>query len=99
VPVEWSQIDGARVIVEATLPDMNPDLSQGSHFFHNLISFHVLYLSVPHDPPGGIDWAWLDGQPAVEETQFVRHVRTENPLAVRVDGRHGRGVVTDGRRG
>jgi hypothetical protein len=46
VPVAWGQISGARAIVEATLPDVQPDLSQGSHFFHNLLSFRVLYLSV-----------------------------------------------------
>lgn len=99
VPVDWAQIDGARVIVEASLPTMNPDLSQGSHFFHNLISFHVLYLSVSHQDERGIHWEWLDAQPAVDETDFVRHVRLERPLCVRVDGRSGRGVVTDGLRG
>ena len=48
IPVAWGQISGARVIVEATLPDVQPDLSQGSHFFHNLLSFRVLYISVEH---------------------------------------------------
>ena len=51
VPVAWGQISGARVIVEATLPDVQPDLSQGSHFFHNVLSFQVLYLSVEHHGP------------------------------------------------
>ena len=94
VPVDWSQIGAARVIVEATLPEMNPDLSQGSHFFHNLISFKVLYLSVRHRGGPGIDWAWLDAQPVVAEKDFVKHVRCPRPLSVRVDGRGGRGVVT-----
>jgi hypothetical protein len=93
VPVEWPQIGMARVIVEATLPAMNPDLSQGSHFFHNLIGLHVLYLSVPHGGAHAVDWDWLARQPALAETTFVRHVRTARPLVVRVDGRDGRGVV------
>lgn len=93
VPVQWAQIDGARVIVEATLPSMNPDLSQGSHFFHNLISFHVVYMSVRHGGPQRVDWAWLDAQTAVSETGFVRHVRLQHPLTVKVDGRRGRGLV------
>ena len=93
IPVEWSHISGARVIVEATLPEMNPDLSQGSHFFHNLISFKVLYLSVPHRGDHGIDWDWLRGQETMSETDLVQHVRTAVPLEVRVDGRNGRGVV------
>ena len=94
VPIVWPQISGARAIVEATLPQVNPDLSQGSHFFHNLLSFQVLYFSVRHDGPSSIDWAWLDRQPAVTESQTVRHVRTGAPLTVRVDGGARRGVIT-----
>ncbi len=97
VPVRWPQISGARVIVEATLPQMNVDASQGSHFFHNMISFQVLYFTVRHDGGGVIDWAWLDRQPAAFETRFLRHVRLGAPLEIRVDGRHGRGVVLRGR--
>jgi hypothetical protein len=81
------------VIVEATLPDMNPDMSQGSHFFHNLISFRVLYLSVPQSTSRGIDWKWFDRQRAVTEMDYIRHIRLEAPLRVRVDGRSRRGVV------
>ncbi|MBP6875793.1 MAG: hypothetical protein KBD56_06955 [Candidatus Eisenbacteria bacterium] len=94
VPVEWSQIGGARVIVEATLPAMNPDLSQGSHFFHNLIGFQVFYLSVRHAGPHRIDWHWLRKQETIASTRFVRHVRAADPLLVRVDGRRNRGVIT-----
>ena len=93
IPVTWPQISGARVIVEATLPDMNVDASQGSHFFHNMISFRVQYFTVHHAGARGIDWAWLDAQAAEEETRFVRHVRLAAPLRVRVDGRRGRGVI------
>ncbi len=51
IPVNWSQIAGARAIVEATLPSMNVEPSQGSHFFHNLSSFRVSYFTVPHTGP------------------------------------------------
>ena len=93
IPVAWGQISGARVIVEATLPDVQPDLSQGSHFFHNLLSFHVLYLSVEHHGPYRINWQWLDGQPVVQSTDHVTHVRLGEPLDIRVDGTTGRGVI------
>lgn len=93
VPVEWGQVCGARVIVEATLPQMNPDLSQGSHFFHNLIGCHILYLSVPHHSQFRIDWEWLDHQETLTDSEFVRHVRLSAPLTVIVDGSHSRGVV------
>jgi hypothetical protein len=94
IPVVWSQISGARVIVEATLPDMNVDLSQGSHFFHNLTSFQVCYFAVRHDGPYHIDWDWLNAQEKVFETEHVRHVRAASPLRIAVDGRSGRGVIT-----
>lgn len=93
IPVEWGQITGARVIVEATQPQMNPDLSQGSHFFHNLISFRVLYLSVQHQHRNPIDWEWLGKQQTIASTKYVEHVRTDRPLTVRADGRSRRGVI------
>ncbi len=94
VPVAWGQISGARVIVEATTPEVDPDLSQGSHFFHNVLSFQVLCLAVEHHTDGAIDWAWLDSQPAVTETDWIRHIRVSEPLGIRVDGSSSRGVIT-----
>ncbi len=94
VPVDWSQIAGARVLVEAALPDGDADLSQGSHFFHNVTAFRVMYLSVRRGER--IDWAWLAAQTEVGRGRVVRHVRCARPLLVRVDGRTGRGVVIHG---
>jgi len=93
IPVTWPQLSGARVIVEATLPEINVDASQGSHFFHNMISFQVLYFMVHHDEQYAIGWDWLDRRPASIETRFLRHVRLESPLEIRVDGRRKRGVI------
>jgi hypothetical protein len=93
IPVNWGQISGARVIVEAMLPQMRAELSQGSHFFHHLTSFQVLYLSIDDSRRRAIDWQWLDGQSAVVETAHVRHVRLAQPLLVKVDGRTRRGVI------
>jgi hypothetical protein len=93
IPVTWSQIGGAKAIVEATLPAMNVDLSQGSHFFHNISSFNVSYFSVPFHGDFPIDWDGLSRQNAVSETDFVRHVRLASPLHVAVDGRQGHGAI------
>ncbi len=93
IPVNWSQISGARAIVEATLPDMNVELSQGSHFFHNLTSFRATYFMVRHNRKPGVAWDWLNRQPVTQETRFVRHVQLARPLSVRVDGRSTRGVI------
>jgi hypothetical protein len=93
IPVDWSQISGARAIVEATLPEMNVELSQGSHFFHNLSSFRASYFMVQHGRRFGINWDWLNRQPVIHETEFIRHVRPTEKLSVRVDGRTARGVI------
>jgi hypothetical protein len=92
-PVTWSQIGGAKAIVEATLPAMNVDLSQGSHFFHNISSFNVSYFSVPFNGDFPIDWVGLSQREAVTDTEFVRHVRLARPLHIAVDGRQGHGAI------
>ena len=96
IPVNWGQISRARVMVEATLPNMYVDLSQGSHFFHNITSFQVGYFSVRHSGPYGIDWNWLDRQNVIEEMPYTRHVRVKSPLTVKLDGKNGRGVIRHG---
>jgi len=93
IPVNWGQISGAKAIVEAGLENMNVELSQGSHFFHNLTSFNVSYFSLPFADDYKIKWEWLNRQKIVEETANVRHIRTESPLIVKVNGHKGYGVI------
>ncbi len=93
IPVEWGQIAGAGVIVESTLEGINVELSQGSHFFHNLTSFKVSYLSLHHESTYSIDWDWLNRQKTIDELEFVKHVKIESPLKIKVDGKTARGVI------
>lgn len=93
IPVTWGQICGAQVIVEATQENVRVELSQGSHYFHNIINLGVMYFSMPFTSPYRIDWEWIDGQPVLREGDFTRHVRLPAPLRVKVDGRSGRGLI------
>lgn len=96
IPVKWPHISGARLIVEAGLTSYRIDPSQGTHFFHNLTSLRVGYFTVnPYLKEGGgfYDVAFLDAQPAVTETAYLRHVRFEKPVVIKIDGKKGRGVV------
>jgi hypothetical protein len=94
IPVRWDQIAGAQVIVETDLPDFKVTPSEGTHFFQNLTSFQVGYLTVNHGRDHArCRWEELDARPARWEGEFVRHVRLEAPLDVRIDGRSRRGVV------
>jgi len=93
IPVNWSQISGAKAIVEASLPQMNVDLSQGSHFFHNLTSFQVSYFSVPFATESPINWEWLNDQKVIHETDLIKQVRVTQPLLISVDGYRGIGLI------
>jgi hypothetical protein len=93
IPVNFGQICGAKAIVESALPEAGAMLSQGSHFFHNITSFRVFYFSIGNEDPYKIDWEWIKGQPLVQETDHVRHVRLSSPLKIRVDGTTSRGVI------
>ncbi len=94
IPVKWPHISAARVIVEAGLKNYHVDPSQGTHFFQNLTSFGVGYFTVnTYTGDGVLQTAILDQMPAVEETQFVRHVRFDRPLKIMMDGKKQHGVV------
>jgi len=94
IPVKWPHISAARVIVEAGLKNYHVDPSQGTHFFQNLTSFGVGYFTInTYTGDGVFQKEVLDQMPAVEETQFVRHVRFERPLKVMMDGKKQTGVV------
>ena len=95
VPVKWPHISAARVIVEVALKNYNIDPSQGTHFFQNLTSFGVGYFTVDTNTEEGgfVNKEMLDAMPAIEETQYVRHVRFDRPLRILMDGKKQEGAV------
>jgi hypothetical protein len=93
IPVTWGQICGAQVIVEATQDNVRVELSQGSHYFHNIINLGIMYFSMPFTSPYRVNWEWLENQPVMNEKQFTRHIRLSQGLQVKVDGRSGRGII------
>ncbi|OXL44031.1 phosphoenolpyruvate synthase [Segatella copri] len=95
VPVKWPHISAARIIVEVALKNYNIDPSQGTHFFQNLTSFGVGYFTVDTniEEGGFVNKEMLDAMPAVEETQYVRHVRFDRPLRILMDGKKQEGAV------
>lgn len=94
IPVKWPHISAARVIVEAGLENYRVDPSQGTHFFQNLTSFGVGYFTInAYINDGLYRKDLLDSMPAINETQYVRHVRFEKPLKIMMDGKKQKGVV------
>ena len=95
IPVVWSQITGAQIIVETDFEGRSVEPSQGSHFFHNVLSMQLGYLtlSTPEQRSGRrlgeLDNEWLDAVPAASERATVRHLRFDAPLKAYLDGRTG----------
>ena len=95
IPVKWPHISGAQIIVEAGLDNYQVDPSQGTHFFQNLTSLGVCYLTIDAFRGDGVyRQDVLDALPAIQETDHVRHVRFPQPITVKVDGMHKEAVVT-----
>ena len=93
IPVKWAQISAARTIIECELEDISVDASQGTHFFQNIVSFNVGYLTIRDGPQGEIDWDWLEAVEPLEEVGAVRHLRLSEPLRILLDGRQGRAAI------
>ena len=103
IPVTWGSISGAGAIVELRNHNLNAEPSQGSHFFHNITSLGIPYITVNElleaapDQEGDVfRWQWPASLPAVSETAFIRHVRLENPMVLKIDGRTSRCVMLSG---
>lgn len=95
IPIKWPNISEAKVIVECGLKHFRVDPSQGTHFFQNLTSFGVGYMTInPFMDDGIFNTDLLDNSPAEYESNFIRHVKFPKPLSIYIDGRKNRGIVT-----
>mgnify|MGYP001825233851 CR=1 FL=1 len=94
IPVTWKQISGVRCIVETDMEDIRVTPSQGTHFFQNITSFGIAYLTVNFANDGGVlDFDWLNAIEPEEQTSHVRLLRFSDPLLIAVNGRVKTGVV------
>ncbi len=100
IPVQWAQIAGARIIIEASPAGYDVEPSQGTHFFHNITALRLGYFTIPPGSSranplgeGFVDWDWLERLPADQETRYLRHVRTPVSLVAHIDGRKGLGLI------
>lgn len=92
IPVKWDNISTAKVIIEAGLPGFEIEPSQGTHFFQNITSFRIVYITV-HSRKGTIDWDWLRSIKPHAETKHLVHLRFDEPVVVMADGRTNKGVL------
>ena len=96
VPVKWTHISEAKVIVECGIKRFDVEPSQGTHFFQNVTSLGVGYLTInPFRGDGIFREELLDAREACREGEYLRQVRFDRPLWVCVDGRSNRGMVRE----
>lgn len=94
IPVIWPQISSAKIIVESGLKDYRIDPSQGTHFFQNLTSFQVGYLTInPFLNDGYFDVDYLNRQEAVYEDAYLRHICFDEPLTIIIEGKENKAAI------
>jgi len=96
ISVSWHQISNAKVIVETSLSNFPLDSSQGSHFFHNITSMNIGYLSIQDSSVEDfIRWEILNNQEVIDETKYVKHIRFRKPVSVVMNGRKRSAAILD----
>lgn len=94
IPVEWHQISKAKLVIESNLNGFNADPSQGSHFFHNMISLKLGYFHIKGKTNQEfISWKWIKKQKIHNQTRHVKHLRFKKPLLVKIDARISTGII------
>ncbi|MEW6550261.1 MAG: PEP/pyruvate-binding domain-containing protein [Spirochaetota bacterium] len=93
IPVAFSQISKAKMIVEADLPDFIVESSLGSHFFHNLTSMNIGYAKIGLGGKDKIDWDWLRNQKALSRGEYCVWTRLESMVEICMDGRSSTGAI------
>ena len=95
IPVQWRHISGVGAIIELRNEKLKADPSQGSHFFQNITSLGIHYITVTEGPEteDRFDWKWLNSLPFAQETTFLRHVMLKKPLILKIDGRKSQCVI------
>ena len=93
IPVSWAEICGVGAMVETSSPELRAEPSQGSHFFHNISTLGINYVTVAEGGEDFLNWDWLTSLPIASETTFVAHVNLGKPFILKVDGRSSRCVM------
>ena len=83
-------------MIETQSEKLVAEPSQWSHFFHNITTLGINYITVASADGGRIDWDWLTALPRLNDATFVAHARLESPVTLKVDGRRSQCVIVKG---
>jgi hypothetical protein len=93
IPVQWKDISGVTAIVEIRNKSLMADPSQGSHFFQNITSLGIHYLTVTESDSEQVDWQWFENCETILEKNFFKHVRASKPVILKIDGQLSEGLI------
>jgi hypothetical protein len=87
--VAWSQISAAKLIIEVVLPNMSIEASHGSHFFHNLFSMNVGYLTIwDKAAKDFIDWDAMEEMEPLITGKYISVCKYKASLKILFDGKN-----------
>jgi len=93
IPVRFGQIDRALLMAEIATRHLAVEPSQGTHFFHNMVSRDLFFMTVDLRLGHKIKMDWLRAQPNAAETKYAKLIYSERPISIRTDARRRKGVV------
>lgn len=96
IPVHWRNISGVGAIIELKNSQIHADPSQGSHFFQNITSLGIPYITVVEDSDDTLNWKQVEAFSAVQETRYIRNVRLDHPMTIKIQGKSSIGVIFTG---
>ena len=94
VPINWQQISHAKIIIEIGHKSFPVDPSFGSHFFQNLTSLHIGYLTIDNKNNNDfINDTWLNQYKPKEKGKFIDWYQFNYPFKTVIDGLSGNGKI------
>jgi hypothetical protein len=99
IPVSWNDISNVGVMVETTIESIKADPSQGSHFFQNITSLGISYITVSDKGNDFINYDFFRCQACENRTRYLKHVHFDSPIKILVDGKTSQAVLMPDRTG
>ena len=93
IPVVWNDISNVGVMLETTIESIKADPSQGSHFFQNITSLGISYITVSDKGDDFINYEFFRCQDCENKTTYLKHIKFENPIRILVDGKTSQAVL------
>ena len=94
IPVTWSQISHAKAIIEVGMKDLPIDPSFGSHFFQNITSLSIAYITInPKNKYDKLNTEWIPEENKVQSGKYIDWYKFNKPLDIVLDGTTGRGMI------